>query len=187
MKIFYITFILLIFISISSSHNIQSKKGQENKQKTFLVKTQLTKEQLETLLQNGENQNFNTSEGITNYNKTTVVTDGDNITTDQGLQWEIEDEIMDDALLPLFEFHVKESKTSETKSFIAKNNAKFIDSLYEKRFGRIYGYLTLLFFAFVLIYFNALYGNKKADNIKNKFVNYYEFDSSKEYMISKEY
>ena len=143
MKKFSILIFLLVLVTGTLSNNIQNENKEKTTQNTFLVKTQLTKEQLQTLLQEGEtqlinlkkkkhiNKKENNTEEIVNYNKTTV-DDGDNITTEEGLQREIEDEIMDDALNPLDEFHVKETKTSETKTFISKNDSKFIDSLYEK-------------------------------------------------------
>ena len=196
MKKFSILIFLLVLVTGTLSNNIQNENKEKTTQNTFLVKTQLTKEQLQTLLQEGEtqlinlkkkkhiNKKENNTEEIVNYNKTTV-DDGDNITTEEGLQREIEDEIMDDALNPLDEFHVKETKTSETKTFISKNDSKFIDSLYEKKFGKIYAYLTLIFFAFALFYFNVVYTNKKIGYKNNNYANYYEFVSSNDYLISK--
>ena len=92
---------------------------------------------------------------------------------------------MDDALHPIDEFHVKETKTSETKTLIAKNDSKFIDLLYEKKFGKIYAYLTFVFFVFALIYFNNLNTNKKIGYKNNNYVNYYEFMSSNADLVSK--
>ena len=196
MKSFIFVIFLLFITGILSNNNTHYENKEHNTQNTFLVKTQLTKEQLQTLLQEGEtqlinlkkkknkNKKENNTEQIINYNKT-IVEDGDNITTDEGLQKEIEDEIMDDALQPLDEYHVKEAKTSETKTLIAKNDSKFIDSLYEKKFGKIYAYLTLIFFVFSLIYFNGLDKNKKNGYKNNNYVNYYEFISSNDYMVSK--
>ena len=190
----FLTLILILFITGTLSHNTQNENKESNTQNTFLIKTQLTKEQLKELLQEGETQLINlkkkknkkedkTEEIINNNNKTKV--DGDNITTEEGLQREIEDEIMDDALHPIDEFHVKKTNTSETKTFIAKNDSKFIDLLYEKKFGKIYAYLTMIFFVFALIYFNNLNTNKKNGYKTNNYVNYYEFMSSNDYLVSK--
>ena len=106
MKKFLIVIFLLVLVTGTLSNNIQNEYKEKTTQNTFLVKTQLTKEQLQTLLQEGEtqlinlkkkyhkNKKENNAEEIINYNKTTV-DDGDNITTEEGLQREIEDEIMD--------------------------------------------------------------------------------------------
>ena len=196
MKSLIFVIFLLCIPGILSNNNSHYENKEHNTQNLFLVKTQLTKELLQTLLQEGEtqlinlkkkknkNKKENNTEQIINYNKT-IVEDGDNITTDEGLQKEIEDEIMDDALQPLDEYYVKETKTSEIKTLIAKNYSKFIDSLYEKKFGKIYAYLTLIFFVFSLTYFNGLDTNKKIGYKNNNYVNYYEFISSNDYMVSK--
>ena len=193
----FLFLIFLLFITGTLSHNnTQYEHKEKSTQNTFLVKTPLTKEQLQALLQEGEtqlinlkkkkhkNKEENKTEEIIIDNKTKVE-DGDNITTDEGLQREIEDEIMDDALNPLDEYHVKENKTSETKTLISKNNSKFIDLLYEKKFGKIYAYLTMIFFVFTLFYFNNKNTNKKIGDKINNYANYYEFMSSNDYMISK--
>ena len=196
MKNFLILIFLLVLITGTFSHNAQNENTEQTTQNTFLVKTQLTKEELYTLLQEGEtqlinlkkkknkNKKENNTEEIINYNNTKV-DDGDNITTEEGLQREIEDEIMDDALHPLDEYHVKKTKTSETTTLVTKNESRFIDSLYEKRFGKIYAYLTLIFVVFALFYYNGLYSNKKIGYKNNNYANYYEFISSNDYLISK--
>ena len=189
----FLILILILFITGILSHNTQNENKESSTPNTFLIKTPLTKEQLKALLQEGEtqlinlkkkkNKKENKTEEIINNNKTKE--DGDNITTDEGLQREIEDEIMDDALHPIDEFHVKETKTSETKTLIAKNDSKFIDLLYEKKFGKIYAYLTFVFYVFALRYFNNLNTNKKIGYKNNNYVNYYEFMSSNDYLVSK--
>jgi len=197
MKTNFLIVIFLLFITGTlSSHKNQTETKQEKNHNAFLVKTQLTKEQLQALLKEGEVQLVNLKkkkekkENVTEpaepeavVNKTTVE-EADNTTNDEGLFDKIEDAIMDDALLPLNEFHVKDVKNSETKTLIVKTDAKFMDSLYEKKFGKIYGYLTLFFFFFVLIYFNGLNKNKNFENKNIKYVNYYEFDSSKDYLLA---
>ena len=181
---FKTTIFLFFFIGQALAHNFTTERNQN----TFLIKTNLTKERLEALLQEGKTKvvNLKQKQGQkeVEYNETNIVEDGDNITTEEGLNREIEDEIMDDALIPLEEFHVKEVKTSETKTFIVQKNTKIIDALYEKRFGKIYGYLTIVFFIFAVIYFSNLNRNKKVVGKNKKYDNYSEFDNDKEYMLA---
>ena len=171
------TLFILFFITKVLSHNTHNTTIEANKN-TFLIKTNLTKEELESLLQEQEGQTK-----VINLKKN-IYEDGDNITTEEGLNREIEDEIRDDALIPLHEFHVKEVKTTETTNFIVQKNNKFIDALYERKFGKIYAYLTIAFFIFAMIYFNKLNGNKNAGDKNGKFNNYIEFDDNREYMLA---
>ena len=198
MKVYFIFIIALIFISESLAH---VEKGQEkvhpsidSTTRVFLVKANLTKEELLTLLHKGEKQlsnlrkrneeanEVNTTD--TTATNTTVEEVEDTYQTEQQLQNEIEDEIRDDALIPLHEFHVRQIKNSEVKSFVAKNNVSFIDSLYVKRFGKFSAFLTLLFSVFVVIYFTNL-GNNKQLGMKRQYINYYDFDLSKDCMVEK--
>ena len=171
------TLFILFFITKVLSHNTHNTTIEANKN-TFLIKTNLTKEELESLLQEQEGQTK-----VINLKKN-IYEDGDNITTEEGLNREIEDEIRDDALIPLHEFHVKEVKTTETTNFIVQKNNKFIDALYERKFGKIYAYLTIAFFIFAMIYFNKLNGNKNAGDKNGKFNNYMEFDDNRDYMLA---
>ena len=171
------TLFILFFITKVLSHNTHNTTIEANKN-TFLIKTNLTKEELESLLQEQEGQTK-----VINLKKN-IYEDGDNITTEEGLNREIEDEIRDDALIPMDAFHVKEVKTSETTNFIVQKNNKFIDVLYERKFGKIYAYLTIAFFIFAMVYFNNLNGNKNADDKNGKFKNNYEFDDNREYMLA---
>ena len=171
------TLFILFFITKVLSHNTHNTTIEANKN-TFLIKTNLTKEELESLLQEQEGQTK-----VINLKKN-IYEDGDNITTEEGLNREIEDEIRDDALIPMDAFHVKEVKTSETTNFIVQKNNKFIDALYERKFGKIYAYLTIAFFIFAMIYFNKLNGNKNAGDKNGKFNNYIEFDDNREYMLA---
>ena len=130
MKVYFIFIIALIFISESLAH-VEKGEGKihpstESTTKVFLVKTNLTKEELVTLLHKGEKQlsnlrkkneeadEVNTTDA--NATNTTVEEVEDTYETDEELQKEIEDEIMEDALKPLEEFHVRQIKTSEVKS-----------------------------------------------------------------------
>ena len=182
----YIFLIISIFILGTLEQNLC--ETCHNKTNTFLVKTKLSKEQLESLLKQDEVQLVNLGgvpENIENQNNTKTKPDGDDITTEEGLHREIQDEIRDDALLPLDEFKVKEIKQSETTKLVARSDGRFIDLLYEKRFGKIYIYLTLIFFFFILIRFTNLKGNDKLQYKQAQYVNYYDFDFSKESMITK--
>ena len=119
MKVYFIFIIALIFISESLAH---VEKGQEkvhpsidSTTRVFLVKANLTKEELLTLLHKGEKQlsnlrkrneeanEVNTTD--TTATNTTVEEVEDTYQTEQQLQNEIEDEIRDDAIIPLHEFH----------------------------------------------------------------------------------
>ena len=180
--------ILIIFFSQFLAHKAP-KNDTKSGYKTFLVKTQIPKEKLLALLKEGEKQKVNLKANE-NINKTGSGEGKENTTEvkevdDQTLQEQIEDEIQEDALQPLEEFHVKEVKQSEVKTFVNKPKTKFIDSLYEKRFGKIYGYLTLFLFAFVLLYNKDKIFNQKTSRGKPNYSNLFEFDSSKEYMIIK--
>ena len=186
----YIFLILSIFIIASFEQNVT--EPCQNKTNTFLVKTNLTKEQLQALLKEGEAKlvNLKQKNGVEvkeTHNNTQTKTDGDDITTEEGLHREIQDEIRDDALLPLDEFRFKGVNQSETNTttLIAKTDGRFIDLLYERRFGKIYIYLTLIFFIFALIKFNNMKGNDKLQYKKVQYVNYYDFDFSKESMLTK--
>ena len=195
MKVYFIFIIALIFISESLAH-VEKGEGKihpatESTTKVFLVKTNLTKEELVTLLHKGEKQlsnlrkkNEEADEVNTTDANATNTTVEEVYETDEELQKEIEDEIMEDALKPLEEFHVRQIKTSEVKSFVAKNNVSFIDSLYEKKFGKFSAFLSLLFSVFVVIYFTNL-GNNKQLGMKRQHINYYDFDLSKDCMIEK--
>ena len=189
--------IILLFIVFIQIYTHQTPKNETNPEyKTYLVKTQLTKEQLLTLLNQQhshqtnlkkteksnkveeaqENNKVNQANEVQEVNNTEV--------NDDTLEEQIEDEIRADALHPLDEFHVKQAQTSEVKSFVS-TNTRFIDSLYEKKFGKIYAYLTLIFFVFALIYFNNLNTNKKIGYKNKNYVNYYEFMSTNDYLVSK--
>ena len=101
--------------------------------------------------------------------------------TEDPLQKKIEQEIKEDALHPLDEFHVKKN---EVKTLVTKPNTRFIDSLYEKRFGNFYGYLTLFMFIFVMIYNKDYIFNQK--NLgKNTYLNRFDCDNEREYILVK--
>ena len=197
MKVYFLYLIVFLCITEVLTHDVH----EHNNTRSFLVKTKLTKEELETLLNQREVQTTNLKKSEqskkdeenkvnlnnTNITNTSTVEEVDEAyETDENLQKEIENEIMEDALKPLDEFHVKEVKTSEVKSFVAKtDDITLLDFLYEKKFSKIYGYLSLLLVIFVFIYFKDIIINKKDYIEKRKFINYYDFDLSRESMIEK--
>ena len=177
--ILYITIFLAFLITINS-HNLKNS----TEYKTFLVKTQLNKQELESLLQQGETQLVNLKKNKTyaKKNKTKVQKVlNPTIATEDPLQKKIEQEIKEDALHPLHEFHVNRT---EVKTLVTKPNARFIDSLYEKRFGNFYGYLTLFMFIFVMIYNKDYIFNQKNFG-KNNYLNRFDYDDEREYILVK--
>ena len=179
--------IIVLFLLVLSikSHNLNSEHTNSTEYKTFLVKTQLTKQELETLLQEEETKLVNLKKNKTKPVKTiTVVQELVNSTnaTMDPLQKKIEQEIKEDALHPLPEFHIKEN---EVQTLVAKPNTRFIDSLYEKRFGRFYGFLTLCLFIFVLMYNKEFMLNEKGNNGKKRYIYSSEYENEREYMLVK--
>ena len=169
---------IILLILIIQAFSYLGDNNHTAELRTFLVKTKLTKEQMETLLH----------QNVTLLVKKQGSDKKENATLDDDdiLQKEIEDEIMDDALHPLDEFHIKEIEPSNTTTLVAKQktntNTRFIDSLYEKRFGNLSGYLTLLFFIAVLLYNKEILFNHKDVN-QNDIYSFYNLDSNKEYML----
>jgi len=178
--------LLFLLVLAVKSHNLNSQQSNSTEYKTFLVKTQLTKQELETLLQEGETKLVNLKKNKTkkHVNETTFVKEVVNSTnaTIDPLQKKIEQEIKEDALHPLPEFHVKQN---EVQTLVAKPNTRFIDSLYEKRFGRFYGFLTLFLFIFVLMYNKELIFNEKGSNGKKRYIYSSEYENEREYMLVK--
>ena len=182
-SILNITVLFLLVLTIKS-HNLNSQHSNATEYKTFLVKTQLTKQELETLLQEGETKLVNLKKNKAK-NATTVVNEVVNSTnaTVDPLQKKIEQEIKEDALHPLDEFHIKQN---EVQTLVTKPNTRFIDSLYEKRFGRFYGFLTLFLFIFVLMYNKEkIFNEKEMNNGKKRYIYSSEYDNGREYMLVK--
>ena len=155
--------------------------------KAFLIKTQLSKEQLLALLKEGEVNLKKTTMGENEKgNTTSVEVEEVNNTNDddETLQEQIEDQMKEEALHPLDEFHIRE-KTTEVKAFVTKSQTKFVDSLYEKKYGRIYAYLVMLLFVFILVTNKDKILGKKEGYIKGSYANIFESDSSKEYILVK--
>ena len=182
MKVNIISSTLFIALLILSyCHNLQSgEHNNSTEYKTFLVKTKLTKEELQTLLKQGESEITNLKKHQTQ-NNTAFIVNSTNL-TDSTLQKKIEQEIKEDALHPIHEFHLNQS---EVTTLVTKPKTRFIDSLYEKRFGKFYGYLTLFLFVFVMIYYKDIIFNQKQLNTRKPYIKNYDYFNEKEYMLVK--
>ena len=181
---------LALFVSLliaSYCHNLKSggEKNHNNstEYKTFLVKTKLTKEELQTLLKKGEKEVTSLKKKDKTSKNITIIQEVNSTNlTEASLEKKIEQEIKEDALHPIDEFHVSKN---EVKTLVTKSNKRFIDSLYEKKFGKFYGYLTLFLFIFVMIYYKDVIFNQKSMNIKKPYINSSESLNEKEYMLVK--
>ena len=185
MKSYTILILYILFTEIFSHNNTKDHTNHSCELKTFIVKTKLTKEELEELLAKSETAFLYLR---SKYNNNQTIKE-ENIVEDKtdSLEKQIEEELEREALNPPEEFYVKETKEANTKKeFIQIKDNKPIDPLYEKKYGRIYAYLTLFFVIFLIIYFReSLF--KQKENIKKK--NYKSiFDSNNngyEYMLVK--
>ena len=101
---------------------------------------------------------------------------------DGNLEDKIIQEIREYALHPIDEFHVNKN---EVKTLVTTTKTRFIDSLYEKKFGRFYAYLTLFLFVIAMIYYKDSILAKKNLNIKKPYANYYNLNNEEEYMLVK--
>ena len=190
MKFNKTSLIFLILIISVYSHNLKTeaentsnhtKKPEYN---TFLLKTELTKEQVEALIRE-EEAKINMKQNKT-YEVKIVVQEVKNASAaninDTTLEQKIEQEIKEDALYPLHEFHVNKS---EVQTLIKTPNVRFIDKLYEKKFGRFYAFLTLFLFIFVLVHYKEKIFNPKNNYMKKAYVYNYDGLNEKEYMLVK--
>ena len=188
MKLNLFSSILVIFLLSSIySHNLKTESDKKEtttnppEYKTFLVKTDLSKGELETLIQEEETKLLNKNK---THNKPIIkeVINNSTYINDSTLQKTIEKEIKKDALAPIHEFHVNKN---ETTTLVTKTNTRFIDSLYEKKFSKFYAYLTLILFFFVMIYNKDSIFNTKNMKIKNPYKDAFGFYNEKEYMLIK--
>ena len=191
-----ILFITLLFFSYC--HNLQGGEQQlhqnnsigylhqqnSTEYKTFLVKTKLTKEQLEQLLKEGEQETVNLKKTNKTDNNTVIIQDVNSTNlTDGSLEKKIEQEIREDALHPIDEFHVNKN---EVKTLVTTTpETRFLDSLYERKFSKFWGYLTLLLFVFVMINYKDAIFNQKNMKVKKPYMNNYDLSNEKEYMLVK--
>ncbi len=180
--------IFISLIILCSSHNLQSHNATENKEtyKTFLVKTKLSKQELETLLQEGEVQLVNLKKNKSHINETIIqeIINKTNL-TEGSLEQKIEQEIKEDALHPIHEFHVNVNQNEVKTLITTENKAGFINYIHEKRFGKFYAYLTLFLFIFVMFYNKDNILNKKNINKKKAYINNFDYNNEKEYMLVK--
>ena len=190
MKLNLISNILLIFLLSSVySHNLKTEPEKtetitnQPEYKAFLVKTDLSKEELLTLIQEEETKLLHLDKNKTHKNKTFVkeVINNSTYLNDSTLQ-KTEKDIKKDSLAPVHEPHVH---NNETITLVTKTNTRFIDSLYEKKFGKIYAYLTLFLFVFVMIYYKESLFNTKNIKMKNAYKDAFGYYNEKEYMLVK--
>ena len=186
MKSNIIFILLILFTKIFANNDSNNCTEQLREVKTFMVKTKLTKEELEELIVKNENLKGNENKNLKSENKVQELNNTNDILKET-LERQIEEENEKEALTPMEEFIVKEMKNQNNiKAFLSKTKAENINSFYEKKYGRIYAYLTLFFVIFLIIYFReSLF--KQKENIKKK--NYKSiFDSNNngyEYMLFK--
>ena len=88
---------------------------------------------------------------------------------------------------PPEEFYVKETKEANTqKEFIQIKDKEPIDPLYEKKYGRIYAYLTFFFVIFLIIYFRESLFKQKENMKKKNYRNLFDSNTNGyEYMLVK--
>ena len=179
-----ITLILLIlFYQISANNDTNNCTKQSSEVRTFMVKTKLTKEELEELIIKNENLKGKDNQNLKLENKVQQLNNTDT-QLKAALEREIEEENEKEALTPMEEFIVKEMKNQNNiKAFISKTKAENINSFYEKKYGRIYAYLTLFSVIFLIIYFRGIIFKGK-ENIKKRNYNIFDSDSN-EYMLVK--
>ena len=180
---------LILFILITqifANNNPNNEINEHSELKTFIVKTRLTKEELEELLSKRETSKGNTKpEIIENSGNSIEEVNNTDKNVKETLEKQIEEEEEKEALKPMEEFHVKEMKDSNNvKAFISKTENPKIDPFYEKKYGRIYAYLTFLFVLFLIYYFRGILFKGKENIRRSKYNNIFESDS-KEYMLVK--
>ena len=182
MKSDIILCLLILFTQILANNDANNCTKESSEVKTFIVKTKLSKEELEELM--SKSQTANGNENLITENTVQELNNTDDILK-QALERQIEEENEKEALTPMEEFIVKEARDPNSiKKFIAKTKAQKIDPFYEKKYGRIHAYLTLFFVIFLIIYFREFLFKEKGNLKKNNFNNIFDSDS-KEYMLAK--
>ena len=146
---------------------IHNKKN--NTLKTFLITTELNKTEIEKLL--------NIS-GTYNKNETLISEmNEDNEDYQEGIDIEIEDEIIDNGTSPeLIDFLAKEKEHAETKSFLSMDNEMNVK---RSKFGKFLPFLSLIFLIYAMINFNKIKRNKKVVKTYKLF----DFDFKEESLI----
>ena len=187
----YTTFLLLILLTEIVTHNTQKNNTNHSQElKTFIVKTKLSKEELQELLSQSQTAFIYLRSKV---HKNKNETKDENETVEEpgeSLEKQIEEEIEKEALNPLEEFHIREmnnTKNNNNKAFIQKEESKVIvDSFYEKKYGKTYAYFTLFIVVFLIIYFRGYLFKGKENEKKNRYKNLFESDTNpNEYMLIK--
>ena len=183
MKSNIIFILLILFTKIFANNDSNNCTEQLREVKTFMVKTKLTKEELEELIVKNENLKGNENKNLKSENKVQELNNTNDILKET-LERQIEEENEKEALTPMEEFIVKEMKNQNNiKAFLSKTKTQSIDPFYEKKYGRFYAYLTLFFVIFLIIYFRRILFKGK-ENLKKRNYNIFESDSN-EYMLVK--
>ena len=160
----YITFIIIILISGILSNDDNHKDDiydspEYSEFRAFIVKTKLTKEELEELILKNKKGNKAHIEEIKNNDKT---------------------------ISPKEEVIQDEMKDNNNKVFITKEEKSSENFFYEKKYGKKYAYLTLLIGIILIIYLKNKIFKEKTDNyLKNNNNNVFEYEDIKEYMLVK--
>ena len=176
----YITFIFLILFIQIYANNLKNCTNQMPEYKTFIVKTKLSREELEELLSKNRT---NINENIILENKVQEINETEDELT-KTIERQIKEEAEEEALIPAVEFLVKEIKDSNNiKGFIVKEETKNTSPFYTKIFGSIYAYIALIFII-LLIYFRQFLFKEKENMKRNKYNNIFVTDSN-EYMLVK--
>ena len=184
MKSSIILYLLISFTQILANNDANNCTKESSEVKTFIVKTKLSKGELEEFMSKSQTANGNENKNLITENTVQELNNTDDILK-QALERQIEEENEKEALTPMEEFIVKEAKDPNSiKKFIAKTKAQKIDPFYEKKYGRIHAYLTLFFVIFLIIYFREFLFKEKENLKKNNFNNIFDSDS-KEYMLAK--
>ena len=191
MKSYPIFILLILFAEIFTHNNQKNNTNHSQELKTFIVKTKLSKEELEELLSQSQTA-FLYLRAKEHKNKNeTLKSENQNFTVEapkEDLEKQIEEELEKEALNPLEEFHVREMNNDKNnKAFIQKEENKIIvDSFYERKYGKSYAYLTLFIIVFLIIYFRGFLFKGKENIKKNKYKNLFESDANpNEYMLIK--
>ena len=164
----------------------QTPTNEETSTRTFLVKTTLTQQELEDLLNHktrrskGHVYRYEVNDDLyqnqTFQNQTELDQDP--------FQKELQREIKQDSLHPLDEFHVTEvtqpkQQTENSTVLLTKTKNSIFNSLYEKKFGKMYGFIVLILVIIGVFMFHNL-SLKDIGNEYNKDCFYY---GNKEYML----
>ena len=164
----------------------QTPTNEETSTRTFLVKTTLTQQELEDLLNNktrrskGHVYRYEVNDDL--YQNQTLQNQTE---LDQDpFQKELQREIKQDSLHPLDEFHVTEvtqpkQQTENSTVLLTKTKNSIFNSLYEKKFGKMYGFIVLILVIIGIFMFHNL-SLKDFGNEYNKDCFYY---GNKEYML----